>query len=60
MDKSIDKDNMGKEAKKPNITRNAVFAGLIGIVMILCIQAVATYLNLESFIKCEPAYSSIA
>ena len=59
MDKSIDKDNMGKEAKKPNITRNAVFAGLIGIVMILCIQAVATYLNLESFIKRETAYSSI-
>ncbi len=59
MNKSIDKKNIEKEVQKPNITGNAVFAGLIGIALILCVQIAATYLNLESFIKRETAYSSI-
>ncbi|MBR3124238.1 MAG: hypothetical protein IKF42_02240, partial [Mogibacterium sp.] len=50
---------MEKEAKKPNITGNAVIACLVAIALIACIQIAATYLNLESFIKRETAYPSI-
>ena len=59
MDKSIDKNNFGKEAKKPNIAGNAVIACIVGIALIVCIQIAATYLNLESFIRRETAYPSI-
>lgn len=59
MDKSIDKDNMVNEAKKANISRNAIIACLVGIALIACVQIAATYLNLASFIDRETNYPSI-
>ena len=59
MDKSIDKNNIGKEVQKPDFLSNAVIACLIGITLIVGIQIVATYLNLASYIERETDYPSI-
>lgn len=59
MEKSIGKGNMEKEAKKPNISVNALIACLVGIALIACIQVAATYLKLASFIERETNYPSI-
>lgn len=59
MEKSIGKGNIEKEAKKPNISVNALIACLVGIALIAGIQIAATYLNLASFIERETNYPSI-
>ena len=59
MENNTGKDNMVKEAKKPNISSSAVIACLVGIVLIACIQIAGSYLNLRSFLKRETSYPSI-
>ena len=53
------KDNIRKENKKPSESGSAVLACLIAAVLIICIQAAGTYLNLQSFMKRETSYPSI-
>ena len=55
----MDKDKMGKETNKASESGRAVFACVIAVILIICIQIAGTYLNLGSFLRRETKYPSI-
>ena len=55
----MDKDKMGKETNKASESGRAVFACVIAVILIICVQIAGTYLNLGSFLRRETKYPSI-
>lgn len=59
MSKSNDKPNMVKETNTRDITGKALLACFIAAVLIICVQAAGTYMNLQSFLRRETSYPSL-